>query len=209
MSTNRFDTAAADWDQKQRRVDLAAAIAAGIAALPLHQEMEALEYGCGTGLVGLALAPRLGSLVAADSSPGMIAALSDKIAAQGLTNVRPLLLDLHSGDCPQRFDLIFSAMTLHHLADVDTILAKLVQCLKPGGILALADLDSEDGSFHHDNPEGVRHHGFDRTQLAAALRRLGLGAIESSTVHTVMKENAAGEKQPFPVFLLTAHKDRT
>ena len=107
MSTNRFDTAAADWDKEQRRVDLAAAIAAGIAALPLHRQMEAMEYGCGTGLVGLALAPRLGSLVAADSSPGMIAALSDKIAAQGITNVRPLLLDLHSGECPQRFDLIY------------------------------------------------------------------------------------------------------
>jgi len=34
MHVNRFDTAAAEWDQKQRRVDLAAAIAAGIAALP-------------------------------------------------------------------------------------------------------------------------------------------------------------------------------
>jgi len=33
MHVNRFDTAAAEWDQKQRRVDLAAAIAAGIAAL--------------------------------------------------------------------------------------------------------------------------------------------------------------------------------
>jgi len=209
MSTNRFDTAAADWDKEQRRVDLAAAIAAGIAALPLHRQMEAMEYGCGTGLVGLALAPRLGSLVAADSSPGMIAALSDKIAAQGITNVRPLLLDLLSGECPQRFDLIFSAMTLHHLADVDTILGKLVHCLKPGGILALADLDSEDGSFHRDNPEGVMHHGFDRAQLAAALRGLGLGAVEAATVHTMMKTVGPGEQRPFTVFLLTAHKDRT
>ena len=209
MSSNRFDTAAAEWDQKQRRVDLAAAIAAGIAALPLHQEMEALEYGCGTGLVGLALAPRLGSLIAADSSPGMLATLSDKIAAQGITNVRPLLLDLHSQDCPQQFDLIFSAMTLHHIDDVELILDKIVHGLKPGGIVALADLDTEDGSFHRDNPTGVMHHGFDRVHLAGVLRRLGLGTIESSTVHTIMKENAAGAKQPFPVFLLTAVMDRT
>jgi len=209
MSSNRFDTAAAEWDQKQRRVDLAAAIAAGIAALPLHQEMEALEYGCGTGLVGLALAPRLGSLIAADSSPGMLATLSDKIAAQGITNVRPLLLDLYSEDCPQQFDLIFSAMTLHHIDDVELILGKIVDGLKPGGILALADLDSEDGSFHRDNPTGVMHHGFDRAQLTAALRRLGLKAITVDTVHTIMKTDGQGEKQPYPVFLLTAVKDRT
>ncbi|KGO34794.1 MAG: class I SAM-dependent methyltransferase [Desulfoprunum sp.] len=209
MHVNRFDTAAAEWDQKQRRVDLAAAIAAGIAALPLHQEMEALEYGCGTGLVGLALAPRLGSLIAADSSPGMLATLSDKIAAQGITNVRPLLLDLHSKDCPQQFDLIFSAMTLHHIDEVELILGKIVEGLKPGGILALADLDSEDGSFHRDNPTGVMHHGFDRAQLTAALRRLGLKSITVDTVHTIMKTDGQGEKQPYPVFLLTAVKDRT
>ena len=67
MTENRFDKAAADWDKKQRRVELAKAIAAGISTpLPLHKEMQALEYGCGTGLVGLALAPRLGSLIAVD-----------------------------------------------------------------------------------------------------------------------------------------------
>jgi len=31
-----------------------------------------MEYGCGTGLVGLGLANRLASLVAADSSTGML-----------------------------------------------------------------------------------------------------------------------------------------
>ena len=104
---------------------------------------------------------------------------------------------------------VFSAMTLHHLDDVDTVLARLVDCLKPGGILALADLDTEDGSFHRDNPEGVMHHGFDRTKLAATLRRLGLAGIEADTVHTVMKSTGQGEERPYTVFLLTAIKGRT
>ncbi len=99
MSTDRFDRAAADWDKKDQRRELAAAIASGIAALPLPDRAQALEYGCGTGLVGLALAPCLESLTAADSSPGMLATLSDKIAAAGLTNVYPLLLDLHREIC--------------------------------------------------------------------------------------------------------------
>jgi len=124
----------------------------------------------------------------------MLATLSDKIAAQGITNVRPLLLDLHSKDCPQQFDLIFSAMTLHHIDEVELILGKIVEGLKPGGILALADLDSEDGSFHRDNPTGVMHHGFDRAQLTAALRRLGLKSITVDTVHTIMKTDGQGEK---------------
>lgn len=207
MNTNRFDSAAADWDKKDQRVQLAAAIAAGIAELPLHPAMEALEYGCGTGLVGLALAPRLKSLTAADSSPGMLATLSDKIAAAGLTNVYPLLLDLHQDTCSQQFDLIFSAMTLHHLADVGPIIEKLVAGLKTGGHIALADLDSEDGSFHGDNTEGVMHHGFDRDELGRTLRRLGCGTIQARTVHTVVKPDAAGALQSYPVFLVTAKKE--
>ena len=208
MSTNRFDTAAADWDKKDQRLELAKAIAERIALLPLRKDMHALEYGCGTGLVGLALAPRLASLVAADSSPGMLEALTAKIAEQGITNVFPRHLDLHHDDCTQDFDLIFSAMTLHHLADVDSILAKFYQCLKPGGLIALADLDEEDGSFHQDNPEGVMHHGFSRDKLAGILAGLGFSGIQISTVHTIRRKNSQGDERPYPVFLMTAVKDK-
>ncbi len=72
MTENRFDTAATDWDKENMRIELARAISSQIALLSLHDDMRAMEYGCGTGLVGLALANRLASLVAADSSPGML-----------------------------------------------------------------------------------------------------------------------------------------
>ncbi len=208
MSENRFDTAAADWDKKDQRLELAKAISSQIALLPLHKNMHALEYGCGTGLVGLDLAPRLASLVAADSSPGMLEALGAKISEQGITNVFPRHLDLHHDDCEQDFDLIFSAMTLHHLADLDSVLAKLFGCLKPGGILALADLDEEDGSFHQDNPEGVMHHGFNREKLAGDLEKLGFFDIQASTVDTIRRKNSQGEERPYPVFLMTALKEK-
>ncbi len=208
MHTNRFDSAAAGWDTKDQRRELAAAIAAGIAGLPLRPEMEALEYGCGTGLVGLALAPRLLSLTACDSSPGMLQALADKITTSGITNVSPLLLDLHHESCPGQFDLVFSAMTLHHLTEVETVLGRLVSAAKPGGLLALADLDREDGSFHGDNSEGVVHHGFDREWLADLLTRKGCGSIAVRTVHTVVKPDTSGTPRAYPVFLLTAAVDR-
>jgi SAM-dependent methyltransferase len=154
--------------------------------------------GCGTGLVGLALANRLASLVAADSSPGMLEILNTKISEQGIKNVFPQHLDLHHDDCEQDFDLIFSAMTLHHLADLDCILAKLFHCLKTGGIIALADLDEEDGSFHQDNPEGVMHHGFNREKLAGNLKRLGFSSVYVNTVHTIRRKNSQGDEKPYP-----------
>jgi tRNA (cmo5U34)-methyltransferase len=207
MTENRFDTAATGWDNEKRRIELAKAISSRIALLPLHAGMRAMEYGCGTGLVGLDLAGRLASLVAADSSPGMLESLKTKINVQGIKNVFPRLLDLHCDDCVQEFDLIFSAMTLHHLADVGSILAKLFQCLKPGGIFALADLDEEDGSFHQDNPEGVMHHGFNRKKLAGDLERLGFSSVQASTVHTIRKKNSQDGERSFPVFFMTAMKE--
>lgn len=206
MTNNRFDAAAANWDMENRRIELAKAISTHIALLPLRKDMVALEYGCGTGLVGLALAPQLASLVAADSSSGMLTALAAKIGEQGIDNVFPRRLDLLHEDCGENFDLIFSAMTLHHIADVPTLLEKFLNCLKPGGLIALADLDEEDGSFHQDNPDGVMHHGFNRAALADNLQRLGFSGIQADIVHTIHRKDNQGNERAYPVFLMTAEK---
>ena len=51
--------------------------------LPLSVNWAALESGCGTGLVTALLAPELGSVLATDLSPGMLAMLDEKKAAEG------------------------------------------------------------------------------------------------------------------------------
>jgi len=205
MTQTHFDKAANEWDQKKRRVELARAIAENIALLPLHTEMTAMEYGCGTGLVGLALAPRLGSLMAMDTSKGMLDVLAGKIKEQGLTNVTPLCLDLTVDTCTQRFDLIFSAMTLHHIGETDLILEKFYHLLKDYGTLAIADLDSEDGSFHSAGA-GEKHYGFNREALSGILLNLGFSSVNFRTVHTIRKVDEKGSKRDYPVFLLTAQK---
>jgi len=65
-------------------------------------------------------------------------------------------------------------MTLHHIADTGAILEKLNALLRPGGMIALADLDLEDGFFHDDPGEEV-HHGFERSALQ---RILGNGRLQ-------------------------------
>jgi tRNA (cmo5U34)-methyltransferase len=206
MSPNRFDQEATAWDQKQRRVDLANAIAAGIGFLPLHAGMAAMEYGCGTGLVGLAIAPRVGSLLAVDTSTGMLEVLTEKAKDAGITNVTPLLQDLTAGDIPQRFDLIFSAMTLHHIEETGLILEKFYRHLNVGGIVAIADLDREDGSFHSPGA-GEKHHGFNRRELTLMAMALGFSDLRFSTVHTIRKTAQDGSKRDYPVFLLVAKKE--
>ena len=206
MNSDRFDKAAAAWDQLQRRVDLSHAIAAGITQLPLRKDMAAMEYGCGTGLVGLELAPLLGSLTAVDTSAGMLEVLAEKAGEAGLTNVTPLCLDLTTGDLSGRFDLIFLAMTLHHIEETGLILEKFHHLLNDGGILAIADLDRENGTFHSPGA-GEKHHGFSRQELAQEAMALGFSDLRFSTIHTIKKTGADGCCQDYPVFLLTAKKE--
>lgn len=194
-----FDQAAATWDQEERRVRMAREVAAAMeAALPLSRDWSALDFGAGTGLVGLALAPRLGRLCAADTSPAMLEAFAAKASDLGLA-VETRLLDEHEPTgLGGPYALILSSMALHHIADVPGLLRRFHAHLEPGGRVALADLDEEDGSFH-DRPAGVHHLGFRRQQIQAWLESAGFQEIRIETATTTPK----GERS-YGIFLASA-----
>ena len=206
QNRERFDAIATGWDDNPTRRALASGVAAAIAAaVPLQADWQALEYGCGTGLVGAALAPKVGGMLACDVSPGMLAVLEQKARAAGLGHLHTRVLDLTREPPPaQRFELIFSSMTMHHIPDVAALVRTFHGMLKPGGWLALADLDAEDGSFHGGDAQGVMHKGFDRDALQADLRAAGFRETRARTAHTVAKTAADGRVNHYPVFLITA-----
>lgn len=206
QNRERFDVIAAGWDDNPTRRALATGVADAIAgAVPLQADWHALEYGCGTGLVGAALAPKVAGLLACDVSPGMLSVLEQKARAAGLDHLHTRVLDLTSAAPPtERFDLIFSSMTMHHIPDVAALVRTFHGMLKPGGWLALADLDAEDGSFHGGDVPGVMHKGFDRAALQADLRAAGFTETHARTAHTVAKTAADGRVNHYPVFLITA-----
>src|SRR6185503_18448035 len=174
-------------------------------AIPLSNEMKALEYGCGTGLLSFALQTDLGQITLADTSTGMLEVLREKIANAGVTNMHPVRLDLASDPLPtERYDLTYSLMTLHHIHNVNDILVKFCDLLAPKGYLLVADLDKEDGSFHTDGTTDV-HLGFDRDQLRKTVEKIGFGNVTFSTAYEI-KKKIGNEKKTFPVFLMTAQK---
>lgn len=201
-----FDAAAAGWDEEPRRVMLAQDIVTAIRReLPLAAEMEALDYGCGSGLVTLGLQPFVGRITGADSSQGMLEVLSRKVREGGITNVVPKLIDLEQQQLEGSFDLIVSSMTLHHVVDVEALVASLARMLNPGGWLALADLESEDGSFH-DDATGVFHRGFDREFFSSVCSQNALTDIRMVTAATIEKSKGSGESRLYPVLLCLARK---
>ena len=77
--------------------------------------------------------------------------------------------------------------------------------LRPGGYLALADLDVEDGSFHPDLRD-VHHLGIERGWLIAELRELGFAEVSATTAHVIARPDACGNLKRYPVFLVCAKK---
>jgi tRNA (cmo5U34)-methyltransferase len=201
-----FDNAAASWDEKPQRRLLAEAVANGIdRSIHLNQNLHVLEYGCGTGLTGLQLATKVGHLTAVDTSAGMLEELRKKCQAIGQDNVTTILIS-PEGWAPHAatFDLIFSSMVLHHVAETEPLLRQFEQTLKPGGFLALADLEQEDGTFH-DDPTGVAHHGFNSKKLIAILELLGFTDLTTRIVHKISKQHGQSNST-YPIFLITGQK---
>ena len=209
-SPDKFNREARQWDDNPQRKALAACVAhAIIAAAKPAKSMLALEFGCGTGLVSLAIAPLVQKLHAVDTSREMVAVLQDKIDTFGITNIDVSCLDLLSPSesvlDEQRFDLLYCSMTLHHIGDTAGFLSRISQLLSPGGTICIADLEEEDGLFHDDPLEKV-HHGFERDGLAAMLHAAGLEPQSFETIHTLKKINRSGVPASYTIFLVTATK---
>ncbi len=200
--SSRFDEAAQQWDSNPVRVALARGIGEAIQrTVPIQPSWHALDYGAGTGLLTLSLLPRVASVTAFDSSKGMLEQLTKKVADAQIPNVQTRLWNLETEPyADQRFDLVVSSMTLHHLRDVPLVFKRLAALLNPGGWLALADLDTEDGSFHGPAND-VFHHGFDRSAIIKWLTDSGVSGISVTDAFTVSKPSATGEMRNYSVFL--------
>ncbi|MEP6895820.1 MAG: class I SAM-dependent methyltransferase [Chloroflexota bacterium] len=200
-----FDERARGWDSDPAHVERAVTVAGDLReAIPLSTTMNALEYGCGTGLLSFALRTELGSITLADTSQGMLDVLKEKIVSAGLTNMSPLRLDLVTDPLPsERYDVIYSLMTLHHIPNYKKVLHGFYHLLKPGGYLCVADLDAEDGTFHSEGFDG--HNGFDRALLKKHVETIGFMNVQFSETYTVHKTINSADKA-FPMFLMSAEK---
>ena len=201
----RFADKAAEWDANPARVALARGVVAAIrAAVPLRADMAAMDFGAGTGLVSLGLLPDVGEVTAVEASVEMLRVLGEKVTSLGASNLRMLTCDVGVAALPRgRFDLIVSSMVLHHLPDVPRVLRHLRPALRPGGWIALADLDSEDGTFHAD-PTGIFHHGFERATVCRWLAESGFTDAASREAYRIERPGADGVMRAYPVFLATA-----
>ncbi len=200
-----FDSRARDWDKEKRHVDRSLAIASELLrTVPLNSNMKALEFGAGTGFLSFILKDRFAEITMMDNAKEMVKVAQERIASEKAKNMNVVYLDLEKEDYSGEFDVIYTQMVLHHIINIDVILDKFYSLLKEGGCLAIADLYSEDGSFHDADFKG--HNGFDMEDLSSVLKGKGFVDIKHKHCYNLKKNIASGELKEFPIFLLVASK---
>lgn len=208
MSTKwSFDQEAARWDKNPARVKLAENISDAISKEGiLRPNKDVLEFGCGTGLLTLRLAPLVQSVTGVDSSKGMLSVLDSKIESGRLSRVNTRFVDIEKGDILEgTYDIVVCSMTLHHVKEIRPLLRQFHGVLRSRGYLAIADLDPEHGEFHGDN-DTVFHEGFDRALLRAALTETGFDDVRDRLAANITKPASDGLIKQFGVFLITGRK---
>ncbi|MEU6281064.1 class I SAM-dependent methyltransferase [Streptomyces sp. NPDC047028] len=119
-----------------------------LAALADPAPIRILDLGSGPGTGTFALARRFTSaaITAVDISPQMLHRLNKQAAALGLAEritTREANLDEPWNDLGEDgpYDLIWAAAFLHHVADPGHALAQAFAHLRPGGLLAVTEMD--------------------------------------------------------------------
>jgi|WetSurMetagenome_2_1015567.scaffolds.fasta_scaffold19191_2 tRNA (cmo5U34)-methyltransferase len=202
---NEFDIKAKEWDSNPVHLDRSETIAQRIIdAGFLKKEMTAIEFGTGTGILSFLLADRLKEIIMIDTSAEMVKKAREKIDERKTSNLTPLLFDLEKDDYPgEKTDFIFSQMVLHHIADTEAIIKTFDNLLNKGGYLAIADLYSEDGSFHGEGFTG--HNGFDIEALKKEVEECGFSDVQITECYKIRKTVNETVKE-YPLFLLIARK---
>ena len=198
--TDLFQEKAQDWDVN----DMVKALSLGIGSailnyVTLNESMQVMDFGAGTGLITAQVADKVGKVTAVDVSAAMLEKLADKDELKGKVEV--VCQNIIEQPLGTEFDLIVSAMAMHHVEDTATMIKRFAEHLKPGALVALADLDEEDGSFHPEDVKGVYHAGFNRDAFMDKLEAHGFKNIRFVTAHTVSKE-----EKNYPIFLALASK---
>lgn len=173
MEENVFEQMAKRYDTAEREE------LASIVAEEVKQEIQdsrsksLIDYGSGTGLVGLALADLVESILLIDSSQQMLEVAQAKISRGNITNAKVLYTDFTKESPELQADIVLVSLVLLHVPDTKKIVQELYDALTEGGKLIIIDFDKNENVMH---PKV--HNGFVHQELKKLLVEVGFKDVE-------------------------------
>lgn len=201
-----FNNQATNWDD-ERRIKRAKIIANEMmSAIPVKEKSCAMEFGCGTGLVSFNLMDRFEHITLIDTSRGMIEQLNKKIIDAKVQNMTAMEMDINKAQALQdKFDVIYTSLALHHIADTKLTLENLHRMLNNDGYLCIVELVEEDGSFHKEEKDFDGHNGFNQEDLKKLLEDAGFKSVTTNTFYHGVRM-IAGDEIEYSLFIMTGKK---
>ncbi|WP_313164963.1 class I SAM-dependent methyltransferase [Sedimentibacter sp.] len=182
-NTDKFEVIANTYDTPER-IQIAKVSSEAIREyLADTKDKTAIDFGCGTGLVGMNLLNDFQTMLFLDTSQNMINQIKQKISRFNIQNADTLCFDFEKDNLSDlSTDYIFMVQVLLHIKNYKEVLYKLYDVLNPGGHLVIVDFDKNDNIV-----SDMVHSGFEQEKLREDMLSIGYKNIQSKTFYNGSK----------------------
>lgn len=205
--TNPFDKRARTIDENPRNREMAIKFSETLlTTLPVSSFWNVLDYGCGSGRIGIEICNHVKYLTMMDSSSGMLEVLRENISDKNISNMEIIQSEIADSNIDdESLDLIYLNNVLHHIEKIDDFLNILHKKIKGNGFICIGDIIKEDGTFHEDNSH-VKHFGFSSEDISKHYTNNGFKPVDFKQYYVAKKVNNKEEMKDFPMFFSYAKK---
>lgn len=172
-----FDNVAAQWDSMREGFFSETIREKAFSAAGIEKGKVCADIGAGTGFITEGIITRGIKVIAVDQSEEMLHQMKQKFTNSDLVEYR-------KGDAENlpiadnSVDYVFANMYLHHVEAPAAAIKEMVRILKPGGKIAITDLDEHNFEFlrteHFDRWMGFKHEDIQKWLLLAELKNVSV-----------------------------------
>ena len=179
--------------------------------IKLTKDSIILDFGAGTGLIGLNFINQVKKVIFEDVSKPMLDYLEYKLENKGIKNYTIFNGIIEDFNTTEKIDLITAGMVLHHVEDLQSVFNKFIQLLKPKGFLVVTDLRKNAPMFsigehmhNHNHKHVMPHKGFEPEELCQKMKKAGFVTTEVIRISSINFKEPSGKETISERFMIVA-----
>lgn len=198
----QFKTKCKTYDTKERIESCRVWADMVMKNLVLTPETIVIDFGAGTGLVGIEFLKHVKKVIFQDISQPMLQKCQENLNAQTQTNYDIFNEDI-SNYQGEKADIILASMVYHHIDDVVQISKIILSKLKPHGKLIICDFLPGAAFFERMKPN-IPHLGFVPEDLAKQILESGFVKADPKPANQISHIQDDGKPEYYDRFSIYA-----